>query len=248
MKPWCSGPRELLQIAHRLSAEGRPESWRASLLLIDNAVEVTAKTFLTLPKRVTGLKITKSEREAAFATFPETLTCLEKNGGDRTKHLALGDIEWFHSLRNRLYHEGTGLTVSKENVDMYFAIASQLFEALFDEKLNVRLSGKGEADIAKFLSGWTDLERGLIAYSEFIGDTYGRTPGLREGLRLLADEEELPRDIHARINELQLLRSKLVHGQVSPEKAITPAVLDQLRGLQEWLASVDEQYKLPKER
>lgn len=243
MKSWCDGPKELLLIAHRLASEGNAASTRVALVLVDNAVEVIAKTFLSLPKRVTGVNIARRELEGIFESFPAVISCLEKNSGDRINHIDLSEIEWHHSLRNKLYHDGSGLTVSRETVDVYFALAAQLFQALFDEKIEVSPTSEGERLIGTFLARWVALEKGLIMYSEFVGETYGRTPNLRAGLGLLVEEGKMSREMVDEITSLQQLRNAVVHGQVEPSRAIDAGVLNRLGKIDQWLKENCREYK-----
>jgi hypothetical protein len=210
---------------------------------VDNAVEIIAKTFLSLPKRITGVNIARRELEGIFESFPAVMSCIEKNSGDRINHIDLGEIEWYHSLRNKLYHDGSGLTVAREKVDVYFALASQLFEALFEEKIEVSPTSEGERLIGTFLSKWVALEKGLIMYSEFVGETYGRTPNLRAGLQLLVEEGKMSRELFEEIASLQQLRNAVVHGQVEPGRVIDAAVLQRLRSIDKWLQENCREYK-----
>lgn len=243
MKSWCDGPKEILHAAHRIAAEDQRGCTRIALILIDNAVEVMAKTFLSLPKRITGVNIPRKELDGIFESFPAVISCLEKNSGDRLNHIDLGEIEWHHGLRNKLYHDGSGLTVEKAKVDVYFSLAAELFKALFDDQIVLPPTDKEELLIGTFLSKWVTLEKGLIMYSEFVGETYGRTPNLRAGLQLLAEEGKVKRSLVDEVNALQQLRNAMVHGQVEPSKAITPETLQRLDAVDSWLREQCSEYK-----
>lgn len=243
MKSWCEGPKEILHEAHRLAAEDRPGCTRIALILIDNAVEVIAKTFLSLPKRITGVNIPRKELEGIFESFPAVISCLEKNSGDRLNHIDLGEIEWHHGLRNKLYHDGSGLTVEKAKVDVYFALAVELFKALFEDAIDLPPNDQEERLIGTFLSKWVGLEKGLIMYSEFVGETYGRTPNLRAGMNLLAEEGKVTRELLDEVSSLQQLRNAVVHGQVEPSKAITLETLKRLEKIDKWLKEQCAEYK-----
>ena len=80
-------------------------------------------------------------------------------------------------------------------------------------------------------------------YSEFVGETYGRTPNLRAGIQLLAEEGKIPREIFDEITSLQQLRNAVVHGQVEPSKAISAETLDRLNKVDGWLKSQCPEYK-----
>ena len=243
MKSWCDGPKEILHAAHRIAAEDQRGCTRIALILIDNAVEVMAKTFLSLPKRITGVNIPRKELDGIFDSFPAVISCLEKNSGDRLNHIDLGEIEWHHGLRNKLYHDGSGLTVEKGKVDVYFALAAELFKALFDDQIDLPPADKEELLIGTFLSRWVTLEKGLIMYSEFVGETYGRTPNLRAGIQLLAEEGKIERSLVDEVSALQQLRNAVVHGQVEPSKAITPEILRRLDVVDSWLREQCPEYK-----
>jgi hypothetical protein len=44
---------------------------------------------------------------------------VEKYAQDKLSGFNLGEIEWYHRLRNQLYHQGNGLTVELEKVEVY---------------------------------------------------------------------------------------------------------------------------------
>jgi len=243
LKPWCEGPVEIIQAAHRIASGDDSGSTRIALILIDNAVEVMAKTYLSLPKRVNGVNIPRKELEGIFESFPAVISCLEKNSGDRLNHIDLGEIEWHHGLRNKLYHDGSGLTVEKSKFDVYFALTVELFQALFDEKIDLEPSDKEERLIGSFLHKWVALEKGLVMYSEFIGETYGRTPNLRAGIGLLADEGKMEKEIYEEIISLSSLRNAVVHGQIEPSKGISAETLKRLEKIDYWLREQCPEYK-----
>ena len=99
-----------------LLQEDTDKSRRLALLSIDNAVELIIKTYLGLPKRAYGLQIKRSEYQDFSESFPRLLDALERYA---PSHLIIGidlaDIEYYHRLRNQLYHHGNGLTVDQES-------------------------------------------------------------------------------------------------------------------------------------
>lgn len=54
LKPWTSGPQELLDHARAHLRSPSAFDCRIAMISIDNAVELTARTYLGLPKRARG--------------------------------------------------------------------------------------------------------------------------------------------------------------------------------------------------
>lgn len=123
LQPWVTGPKEILQHGLSLLHEDFDRNRRLALLSIDNAVELTIKTYLGLPKRVTGIQISRRDFAEISDSFPKMLDALEEHASEFLKGIDLGDIEWFHRLRNQLYHQGNGLTVAREQVEVYAELA-----------------------------------------------------------------------------------------------------------------------------
>jgi hypothetical protein len=63
--------------------------------------------------------------------FPMLLDALEKYAASKLDGIDLGEIEWYHRLRNQLYHQGNGLTVERDKVEVYAELANVLFTNLF---------------------------------------------------------------------------------------------------------------------
>src|SRR5258706_2191475 len=97
MKPWVSGPKELLDHAIEHLPLGSAFDHRIALISIDNAVELMIKTFLGLPERARGTPgPSRKELELAGQSFPDLLDLLEKHAADKIQGFELGDIEWYH--------------------------------------------------------------------------------------------------------------------------------------------------------
>src|SRR5579871_260256 len=122
--PWASGPGEILRHGLGLLKKDSDTNRRLAMISIDNAVELTVKTFLGLPRRVTGLPISRKEFQEISESFPAMLDALEKYAADKLTGIDLGEIEWYHRLRNQLYHQGNGLTVERTKVEIYAQLAN----------------------------------------------------------------------------------------------------------------------------
>src|SRR5262245_41320584 len=116
--PWASGPGEILRHGLSLLKKDTDANRRLAMIAIDNAVELTIKTYLGLPKRVTGLGISRKDFQEIAESFPALLDALEKHATDKLTGVDLGEVEWYHRLRNQLYHQGNGLTVERTKVEI----------------------------------------------------------------------------------------------------------------------------------
>lgn len=221
-KPWITGPRELL--VHGLQHLDLATDFdnRIAMISIDNSVELMIKTYLGLPKRISRIEgLTRKKLEEINTNFPSLLDGLEEYAADRLSGLDLGDIEWFHRLRNQLYHDGNGITVEKEKVEAYAEIAKILFENLFG--LQIEQNGNEvlhHSLVGEFIKLWADLER-----TETTKD--GRSKPAMYRLRQLLSDGTLSEKQSEKFNVVRQFRNNLVHGMSSPsEEELKEAVKD----------------------
>jgi len=221
-KPWITGPRELL--VHGLQHLDLATDFdnRIAMISIDNSVELMIKTYLGLPKRISKIEgLTRKKLEEINSNFPSMLDGLEEFAPERLSGLDLGDIEWFHRVRNQLYHDGNGITVEKEKVETYAEIAKILFENLFD--IQIEESGNEilhHSLVGEFIKLWAALER-----TETTKD--GRTKPAMHRLRQLLSDGTLSEKQADKFNEVRQFRNNLVHGMSSPnEEELKQSVKD----------------------
>jgi len=197
-EPWKSGPKELLQHGlEHLSLE-TDFDYRMGMIVIDNSVELMMKTYLGLPKRITKLNgVTRKIYDEASKSFPNLIDAMENFAKEKLIGIELGEIEWYHRIRNQLYHDGNGITVEKEKVIAYSSIAKILFENLFGEKIDVKGKKYGIDD---FLIVWADFNKLIVNK----GPKVFRLKSFKE-LFNLSGKEEL------KLAELITFRNRLVH-------------------------------------
>lgn len=129
--PWQAGPTEI--ISHALDHLNRASDFdrRIGYLLLDVGVETLLKTFLMLSETVTGTKMGyEKRREAAQGNFHQLVEGIRKAAGPRLKGIDLRHVEYHHGIRNKLYHEGDGVTATQVRAEEYAAIAVQLLNRL----------------------------------------------------------------------------------------------------------------------
>ena len=187
---------------------------RIAFISIDNAVELIIKTYLALPKRARKTDgPSRKKLQEASGNFPDLLDLLEEYGEDRLEGIDLGDIEWYHRIRNTLYHEGNGVTIDPDKVDNYLQIGKILFHSLFGEEL------EDEAQFSpKSLTGEIVLRASQIEHNtrvlyekHFPGDKDERAP-FHKAFSRLVEAGVIPTEMVEKMSEISLIRNNVAHG------------------------------------
>ena len=238
-KPWMSGPKELLEHAKAHLGSKTAFDSRIAMISIDNAVELAIRTYLGLPKRVRGTDGPPRRELESAQGFPDLLDLLEKHGGEKLTGIELGDIEWYHRLRNTLYHDGNGVTVDPEKVDAYNQIATLLFQSLFGPPVSPEAEPPATTLLGEFVLRWAALEARIRALART--HLPKRTPGTDPPLSLydgLIAKKVVPTGVRHQLEVLAQARNAVVH-----DTTVAP------RGeLERLIAAVDEiLLALPKE-
>lgn len=228
--PWASGPGEILMHGQELLKKDTDTNRRLAMISIDNAVELMIKTYLGLPYRVTGLKIPRNAYQEFAESFPKLLDALEKYAINKLDGIDLGEIEWYHRLRNQLYHQGNGLTVERNKVDVYAELANGLFFSLFGFKL-VEPQHDSTALLGEFMQAWTTLEKILIALSLKLKlNVVSKTMPFK-AVELLEREGYLSRVQANEIKQLRNIRNEVVHGAVNHTDVLKPDTITSLNAI-----------------
>ena len=156
------------------------------------------------------------------------LDALEEFAADKLVGVDLGTIEWYHRLRNQLYHEGFGLTVTRDNVNVYSELANSLFKNLFGFDL-VEPQSTGINDrIANLIQLWNKLERGLIETASD-NDLLGQRRSPIDTIRFLNGAGIVDDDEYNELNQLRQIRNAVVHGLDENRASLTDAMIERLR-------------------
>jgi hypothetical protein len=202
------------------------------MISIDNAVELMIKTFLGLPKRVSGLGITRREYADFSESFPGLLDALERYAPDKLTGIDLGTIEWYHRLRNQLYHQGNGLTVERDKIEIYAEVANILFLNLFGSRLVERVSEQPDL-LGPFIEAWVKLERGLAALSkrEIMRNALQSSEprNVQQAMALLRATNLFSDTDITTINSFRRIRNDVLHSSADHRVLITKDIVDQLR-------------------
>lgn len=227
--PWSSGPGEILQHGLSLLRKDSDTNRRLAMLSIDNAVELMIKTYLGLPKRVTGLNISRPKYAEFSESFPKLLDAMDEFASDKAAGIDLGEIEWYHRLRNQLYHQGNGLTVELEKVQVYAALAKLLFKNLFGNDLDVDDHEGKDKLIGGFLAAWVRLEQTVQAIWSRVSLSESERQNMRMLPAELADRNVIDEPLAAEIGRLRQLRNFIVHGDAASTNALTDEDIDSVK-------------------
>lgn len=225
-QPWASGPGEILQHGVNLLQEDSDTNRRLAMLSIDNAVELMVKTYLGLPKRVNGLNLSRKEFEDISESFPKLLDALEKHAGKKLEGIELAVIDWYHRLRNQLYHEGNGLTVEKDKVIVYAELAQLLFQRLFGFQIEIDKPSTTEL-VGNFVTAWSNLYQVLesLAKARFPNRSFRGTTGIIPELTAIG---YLDSNCVDEIRKIRMVRNDVVHGNI---KELSKEMIDRLNEL-----------------
>lgn len=235
-QPWAAGPKEILEHGISLLRKDSDKNRRLALLSVDNAVELTIKTYLGLPKRINGINVPRKEYAEFSESFPKLLDALEQYAAPKISGIELGEIEWFHRLRNQLYHQGNGLTVDRDKVEIYSEIAKLLFESLFKEQLFFAPEDQHQM-LGEFLAAWVAFERMIAELSKlnpaklttFSGRTRPPLMAMGEMVRIGVFEPAEAKEI----DELRKIRNEVVHGMVDYKTVVNRKVIQRLEKITE---------------
>lgn len=229
LPPWASGPAEILRHGLDLLRKDSDSNRRLAMISIDNSVELMIKTYLGLPKRVNGLAITRAEYQEFSESFPKLLDAIEKHGASKLGSLDLGEIEWYHRLRNQLYHQGNGLTVERAKVEVYGQLAAALFVSLFGVKPLMPPDDPSNL-LAEFIVAWSAFEHAANDLSTFY--SFDENTNLRTTLgyaRELYNNGYLLKPEYQEIKKLWTVRNQVVHGKRYFRELLTPKMVDRLK-------------------
>jgi hypothetical protein len=200
------------------------------MISIDNAVELTIRTYLGLPRRARGRAGPSLSRlEQASQSFPALLDLLERHAEGRLEGVSLADIEWYHRLRNQLYHEGNGITVERDRVEAYLQLARALFEGLFEEPIHLDPTTALHTKTGLFLALWNDLQNDLKSLLP------PKEPGDLAYLRKVDYLSTISPALQEDYEQLSRFRNNLVHGLSRPAPQELDVMIQRLKDMRSQL-------------
>jgi len=214
---WASGAIELLRHAdshiHLETAFDR----RIAFISIDNSVETSIRTFLSLPKSKSGISVPRKDLDGVENSFPGLLPLLWARAGARLTGIDEADIEHYHRIRNKLYHDGTGLSVDEQYLLAYRQIAVLILKTLFGIDLG---EPRPAPTLERLIVLWNQVEEAVNALFKKKGIDRHHTFSWEQAKAAgLLDQK----DIEA-LTELRVIRNKQVHSSSLDRKQVEYAV------------------------
>jgi hypothetical protein len=228
---WVSGAIELLRHADSHLNLNTAFDKRIAFISIDNGVETMIRTYLSLPKSKSGVKVDRKELDETGNSFPKLLALLEKYATAKLTGIDATDIEYYHRIRNTLYHEGTGLSVDDQYIMAYRGIAAVLLENLFNAKTVLPVAE--DHSLERLILNWNTIEK--IARERM------ETAGLSVSHRWEDDFAAKLADQDAQLlSNLRSARNRLVHSQSIDKKEVERWVEESERLLKKLSVSTEE--------
>lgn len=240
LKPWISGPKELLDHAIEHLRGGGAFDCRIAMISIDNAIELSIKTYLGLPKRVRGCNgPSRQQLQQAGTNFPVLLDLLEEYGEDKLNGIDLGDIEVYHRLRNQLYHDGNGVTVDQDHVYGYLQLARILVGNLLGVTPEANKASSPSTLLGELVARWGSFEQAVraLAVVHLPKEKSLRTP-ITSFIDGLVSKKMLTGSYRSRLDRVARTRNEIVHGMSIPPEEDLKQLISELDQLIEELPSV----------
>ena len=194
---------------------------RLAYLFIDDAIELGTKTYLSLPRRVTGFTLRKDTLSKAFDDFILIMNVLEEYAPEKLSGIDVEEIEWFHRLRNQLYYQGNVAFIKKWKIEIYADLAKLLYRNLF----NIDINKHDEEITGKYLILWQQYEqvaRQLISYNYSLSHNHISKPISTN--RVLQELGFIDISTKGLLDDLSNLRNIIAQGTNPPPKITTEEV------------------------
>jgi uncharacterized protein YutE (UPF0331/DUF86 family) len=214
-KTWASGSIELL--GHALEHMRRQSAFdrRIAFISVDNCVEVSIRTYLTLPKQFYGdEKPSRKEIEDNYNSFTGLIALLFKYSSSRLIGVEPGDIEFYHRIRNKLYHEAIGLSVDYEQLLAYFSIAEILVKRLFN--YSIFRERERKSFLENIILNWNRIEEVMAEILERLQISKSDSRKWEKAIELGILTPEIINEIAS----LRFERNELVHSDEIENKTL----------------------------
>jgi len=234
---WISGIKELIEHAVPLIDSGEESNLRIAMICIDNAIELMIKSYLALNKRMLGVEF--EEYKKGIKSFPKMLNLLQKYSNDKISLDELDKIEYFHMIRNNLYHQGSGISVIKSFVSKYVILAQDLLSRLFQFEL-ILITDDISRKQGEFLHLFRKIEVNLrnFALTQSLIPLISKPYTTNKIISVLLDSKKIPYEFANKLANVYHYRNEYVHGLKEINRDEFENILEDLKGLNDELINI----------
>ncbi len=118
-KPWQIMPAKLIKLGVSHADKDTDFDHQLAFLLLDIGVETVLKTYLVQKKQI-----------VENISFPDLLSKVRNEVQKSKIEVDLESIDYFHKVRNKLYHQGDGVKPTNENLKRYSELAEEVISSL----------------------------------------------------------------------------------------------------------------------
>ncbi len=149
--PWQKTAKNLIRYAQKFQNTNDEFERQVGYLLLDVGVETLFRVFVTQPGIEVKLGYTRRDKiakgtvektnfqrdEITLSGFDELafhkLTdAVKQMAGEKVNTDDIKRVEYFHNIRNKIYHLGDGIVPTKENFEEYLELAQSLLKTLLN--------------------------------------------------------------------------------------------------------------------
>lgn len=241
-KPWMEGPLELLNHAIGHLESGSSFDNRIAMISVDVAVESMIKSYLTMPATVRGTKhVSREEYQKITKSFHSLLLGLVTHLPNKKRYKdEISDIEWYHTIRNELYHSGIDVTIDKQKVETYLEIAKSLFSDLFKVKIDDYIEITTSTAIGDFFITWREVMPQLERLANLMRLRYSVHDPRYMVLPRLVARKIVPKALQDELKEVRIFRNEITHGRSTPSQNEIKKKISQLKKILQQLKKVEE--------
>lgn len=195
--PWQITAKKLINFASKFKNTYDEFERQVGYLLLDVGVETLFRVFITQPGVEAKLGYTKRDKiakgtiekatiqrdeitlsgfdELAFHKLTEAVNQI---AGEKVNNDDLKKAEYFHNIRNKIYHLGDGIIPTKQNFEEYLSLANSLLDALLGVNGTVKNFDLGIDEIEAVFSefnkkmSYEELETEIAVATEILYPKY----------------------------------------------------------------------------
>ena len=236
------GPLELLNHAIGHLELGSGFDNRIAMISVDVAVESMIKSYLTMPSSVRGTKhVSREEYGKITKSFHSLLIGLIAHVPNKKQYTdEISEIEWYHNIRNELYHSGTDVTVDQQKVETYLEIAKNLFSNLFRVRVDDYIESKPSTAIGEFFLTWREVMPQLERLANIMNLKYTVHDPRYMAMPRLVARKIVSKTIQDELKEIRTFRNEMTHGRRMPSNNEIKKKISQLNDILHELKQVED--------